>query len=185
MLEPNTETRFEEIIRDHAPRMLGVARRLLEDEADAQDALQQAFLSAFQSLPGFSGGAELATWVHRIVVNAALMKLRSRRRSPAVSTEALLPSFDETGHHVTPVEPFPAEAELLGAERRWRVRECVERLPEPYRVVLVLRDLEELDTSETAAALGISEGAVKTRLHRARLAVAELLRQAFGAGGDR
>jgi RNA polymerase sigma-70 factor (ECF subfamily) len=168
---------FETLVRQYGGRMLATARRMVPNEDDARDVVQEALLSAFRSIRTFEGTARLSTWLHRIVVNAALMKLRSRRRRREESIEELLPRFDEDGHFAEPVAPWEAEAEALleGRETRVMVRRAIDRLPESYRTVLVLRDVEELDTEETAAALGIQPNAVKTRLHRARQALRTLL----------
>jgi RNA polymerase sigma-70 factor (ECF subfamily) len=168
---------YEELIRRYGGRLLAVARRFLRSEDDARDAVQEAFLSAFRSIDRFEGNARLSTWLHRIVVNAALMKLRTRRRKPEQSIEELLPDFLENGHLERPASPW-RPTELDGVERqqlRVLLEENIGRLPEGYRNVLMLRDIEGLDTRETAQAMGLSEGAVKTRLHRARLALRELL----------
>ncbi len=168
---------FEQLIRAHGGRLLAVARRFLPVEEDARDAVQEAFASAFRSIESFEGNARLSTWLHRIVVNAALMKLRTRRRKPELSIEDLLPGFLEDGHLERPASPWRKDA-LDGLERealRALLNEKIHMLPERYRNVLLLRDIEELDTQETAELMGISEGAVKTRLHRARLALRELL----------
>lgn len=167
---------YERLVRTHAPRMLAVARRLLRSPEEAEDAVQEAFLSAFRALDRFQGGSRLGTWLHRITVNAALMRLRSRRRRPETSLETLRPGFLEDGHHQVPPQRWmDADRVLARRELRERVREAIDRLPESHRNVLLLRDIEELDTAETAAVLGISENAVKTRLHRARVALRELL----------
>jgi RNA polymerase sigma-70 factor (ECF subfamily) len=173
---------FEELVRTTAPRLLAVARRLLRSEQDAQDAVQDAFLSAFRALAGFDGQCQLATWLHRIAVNAALMRLRRARRRPEASLDDLLPAFDETGHHLISVEPWRADA-LAVLERdevRSAVRAAIDRLPDSHRTVLVLRDIEELSTEETARALGLSPNAVKVRLHRARQALRAALAPVFG-----
>jgi RNA polymerase sigma-70 factor (ECF subfamily) len=166
---------FEDLVRTQAGRLLRVARRFLRDEEDARDAVQEAFVSAFRSIDRFGGGSSLATWLHRIVVNACLMKLRTKRRHPEESLEELLPKFADDGHQVPRSERWPAEPELEKAEVRELVRNSIERLPESYRTVLLLRDIEELSTEETAQQLGISAGAVKVRLHRARQALRALL----------
>ncbi len=158
--------------------MLAVARRLLRDEDDARDAVQEAFLAAFRSISQFEGSARLSTWLHRIVVNAALMKLRSRQRKPEEAIEDLLPSFLEDGHrvdHHAPGWPEPVDVLLQRKEVCSLVRRSIDRLPSSYRTVLLCRDIEGLDTGEAAALLGISENAVKIRLHRARQALRTLL----------
>jgi RNA polymerase sigma-70 factor, ECF subfamily len=177
-LKAGDEDAYATIVRTLGGRMLAVARRFLQDEDLARDAVQDAFLSAFRSIQAFDGDAQLATWLHRIVVNAALMKLRTRRRKPEQSIEPMLPAFAEDGHHAgRPVVAWTASAEeaLLRREARERVRAAIADLPERYRTVLLLRDIEERSTREAADLLGITENAVKLRLHRARQALATRL----------
>jgi RNA polymerase sigma-70 factor (ECF subfamily) len=171
------ERACEALVRLHGGRMLAVARRFLRTEEDSADAVQDAFLAAFRSLDRFEGNSALGTWLHRIVVNVCLMKLRARSRSREVRIDDLLPSFDDTGHHNRPVRAWenPTLAHLTRAEIRTQVRSCIDQLPEAYREVLLLRDIEEFDTAETAQQLGITPGTVKTRLHRARQALRSLL----------
>jgi RNA polymerase sigma-70 factor (ECF subfamily) len=176
-LRAGDEKAFEELVRAHGGRMLSVARRLLRDPDDAQDAVQDAFLSAFRSLEKFEGSSRLSTWLHRIVVNAALMKLRTKRRKPETSIEDLLPHFLEDGHQANPAVAWklPADQAVERAQLGQLVRRSIDELPETYRTVLVLRDVEDLDTAETAEFLGIAPNAVKTRLHRARQALRTLM----------
>jgi RNA polymerase sigma-70 factor (ECF subfamily) len=173
---------FEELVREQGGRLLLVARRFLRNEEDARDAVQEAFLSAFRSLDDFAGNCRLSTWIHRILINAALMKLRSRRRKAEESIEDLLPRFDETGHqvnHPTPEWQDTADGLLERRETRELVRTAIDRLPETYRSVLLLRDIEELSTEEAAMLLGVTANAVKIRLHRARQALRTLLEPSF------
>lgn len=175
---------FEALVRREGPRLLAVARRLLRNEEDARDAVQDAFVSALRSLDGFSGRCQVSTWLHRITVNASLMKLRTRRRKPEAAIDELLPAFLEDGHHARHPREWRDSAEGLLASREDRefVRAAIERLPESYRTVLLLRDIEELDTSEVAGALGVSDNVVKVRLHRARQALRTLLEPRFQKG---
>jgi RNA polymerase sigma-70 factor (ECF subfamily) len=176
-LRAGDDDAFEELVRRMTPRLLAVAQRFLPTEEDARDAVQEAFLSAFRGLASFEGGSRLSTWLHRIVVNACLMRLRSGRRHPEVLLEDLLPSFLPDGHREDPRpawSPPPAD-EALRRETRELVRAQIDKLPDDHRTVLLLRDIEELDTGETARVLGITEAAVKTRLHRARQALRTLL----------
>jgi RNA polymerase sigma-70 factor (ECF subfamily) len=180
-LKAGDEEAYALLVRTLGGRMLAVARRFLEDEDLARDAVQDAFLSAFRSMRTFDGDAQLSTWLHRIVVNAALMKLRTRRRKPEQSIEPLLPAFAEDGYHAArPVVAWTDSAEdaLLTRETRARVRAAIASLPETYRTVLLLRDIEERPTRESADLLGISENALKLRLHRARQALATTLQGA-------
>jgi RNA polymerase sigma-70 factor (ECF subfamily) len=176
-LRRGEEAAFAELVAGCGGRMLAVARRLVGDAHAAEDVVQEAFLAAFRALPRFEGEARLTTWLHRIVVNAALMRLRSQRRRPEEKLDDLLPHFDDTGHRLPDAEPHAelADAALARAELRGVVRECIARLPEVHRTVLVLRDIEELDTAEVARLLDVSRECVKTRLHRARQALRTLL----------
>ncbi len=162
--------------------MLAVARRFLPVEDDARDAVQDAFLSAFRSIDRFQGQSRLSTWLHRIVVNASLMKIRSRSRRPEALIDDLLPGFLEDGHLAAPavVWETPADDSIARRELRELVLTNIHQLPESYRNVLLLRDIEEFDTQETAELVGISPNAVKTRLHRARLALRGLLEPTLG-----
>ncbi len=168
---------YERLVREYAGRLLAVARRYLKSEDDAQDVVQEAFLSAFKAIGSFAGESRISTWLHRIVVNAALMKLRRRGPRSEQSIEALLPTFLPDGHNAHPATLWDASV-VESAEReetRAWVRACIERLPETHRVVLMLRDIDEVDSDEAAAMLGITPNALKTRLHRARQALRTLL----------
>jgi RNA polymerase sigma-70 factor, ECF subfamily len=170
---------FEDLVRSVGGRLLAAARRLVGDEDAARDVVQTAFLSAFRAMQTFDGKSQLTTWLHRIVINAALMRIRARRRKPEQSITDLLPAFDEEGRHAHPVTPWPEspESALARQETQALVRSAIAALPEKYRTVLLLRDIEELSTREAAEALRISDNAVKLRLHRARQALATLIRQ--------
>src|SRR5688572_31110191 len=137
-LKAGDEDAYAEVVRTLGGRMLSVARRFLQDEEAARDAVQDAFLSAFRGIHNFDGEAQLGTWLHRIVVNAALMKLRTRRRKPEQSIEPMLPVFAEDGHHASrPVIAWTESAEqtLLRRDAGERVRAAIAGLPESYRTV--------------------------------------------------
>ena len=182
-LRAGHEWAFETMVRLYGGRLLAVARRFTRNDEDAQDVVQSAYLSAFRALSDFEGACQLSTWLHRIVVNTALMKLRSRRRKPEESIEVLLPAFQEDGHHVEQFSEWstPADQLMERKETRATVRACIEQLPENYRVVLKLRDIEELPTQEVAAMLAMTPTAVKVRLHRARQALSTLLRKEYAS----
>jgi len=170
---------YERLAREYGGAMLAVARRFHRDEDDARDAVQDAFIAAFRAMRFFREDARLSTWLHRITVNACLMKLRSARRHPTSSLDDLLPRFDDTGHQAKPAGAWTDEIEAVldTPNIRARVRGCIEKLPESYRAVLICRDLNEMDTAETGKALGLSVENVKTRLHRARRALKTLIEQ--------
>jgi RNA polymerase sigma-70 factor (ECF subfamily) len=183
-LEAGDERAFERLVRDQGPRLLAVSRRFLRNEEDARDAVQEAFLSAFRSLAKFEHTSKISTWLHRIAVNCCLMRLRTRRRKPEQPIEDFLPQFAEDGHQLHPSFSWKGSAETLLEEGETRriVRDAIDRLPESYRSVLLLRDIEELTTDETAALLDVSANAVKIRLHRARQALRGVLDAHFRKG---
>ncbi|MBM4383791.1 MAG: sigma-70 family RNA polymerase sigma factor [Deltaproteobacteria bacterium] len=186
-LRAGSASAYERFVRENAPRVLGVARRMMRNDEDARDIVQDTFLSAFRHIGDFDGNSRLASWLHRIAVNAALMKLRSKRRRPEESIEELLPKFLADGNHEREPSPWAlgGEAATASAEVRKAVRRAIDEMPDLYRDVVLLRDIEDLSTEEAARALGITIPALKTRLHRARLALRErlddLLRELGGA----
>ena len=166
-------TAYERLVREHGPWMLGLSRRLLADEADAEDALQDAWIHAFRGIDAFEGKARLGTWLHRITVNAALMRLRARQRrrdarpielEGARAGEGLSPS-EVRARGTDPSTDVEAE------EARAAVRRAVDALPPAYRVVFVLADIEGLPMSEVAELAQVTLSAAKIRLHRARRAL--------------
>lgn len=172
----------EEFVRRFGPRLLSTARRFLRSEADCEDAVQDAFIQAFRALHTFEGASQLGTWLHRILVNNCLIRLRAMKGRHVVSVESLLPTFDGTGHYAQPVSQWVEQADkrLEDGEVRQRIRDAIELLPESYRTVLLLRDIEELDTRTTAELLELTDANVKARLHRARQALRVLLDPLFG-----
>jgi RNA polymerase sigma-70 factor, ECF subfamily len=172
---------FEQLVRKFGARMLATARRILGSEDDARDALQEAFLCAFKSSAHFKGDSALSTWLHRIVINSALMQLRYRKRHPEEQMDGLLPQFDQNANWINghDASVLPDNA-LETIETRAMVRRCVELVPPSHRIVLLLRDIEQLSTEEVAMLLGISTNAVKIRLHRARQALKTLIERDSG-----
>ena len=164
-------SRLEEITRTHAGRLPAAAQRILGEHAQhADDVVQTAFLNAFRSLEGFRENASLGTWLHRIVINAALKERQRRARQRSVEgalIDDLVPAFDATGHFQRPQRRWARSPEELAsdAEQRSLVRRTIDELPEDYRNVLLLRDLEGLTTQEAAEQLEISTSNVKVRLH--------------------
>lgn len=173
---------YEELVGQYGGRMLAAARQILRSEHDAQEAVQDAFLSAYRSLASYQERSSLATWLHRVVVNAALMKLRQSKRRKEQPIEELLPRFLEDGHQQKPAPRWSERALDLQEveEMRLKVRQCIDRLPETHRTVLILRDIQELDPHTVAGLLEITTDAVKVRLHRARQALRTLLDPLLG-----
>ena len=171
---------FRAIMQRHNRRLYRVARGVLRDESEAEDAVQEAHISAFTHLPDFRGDAKLSTWLTRIVVNEALGRLRRQR--PTVELTVLDSAHEKEGAEVIrfPLADAAAENPERSAARR-EIRQLLERavddLPEAYRVVFVMRAIEEMSVEETASYLNMRAETVKTRLHRAR----RLLRKALDA----
>jgi len=183
-LQAHDSGAFETLLRVHGPRLLRLGRRFLQSEEDARDALQDAMVAVHRSIGAFQSSAALSTWLHRIMVNASLMRLRARRRHPEEDLEELLPRFKADGHQLEPSVPWSesADAVLEREELRAAVRAAIEKLPDAFRIVLVLRDIEEMSTAETAEILGTTKNVVKIRLHRARQALRTLLDPAMRSG---
>ena len=175
---------FEKIVREQARGLVAVARRLLRNEDDAREAVQDAFVAAFRSCRRFEGGSRISTWLHRIVVNACLMRLRSQRQRVEVSIDGWLPQFLPDGHHEASFVDWSntAHAMIEQEETRALVRQCIDQLPDAYRAVLLMHDIEGMAVGEVAAALNISPNAVHIRLHRARQALRTLLDPVFRRG---
>ncbi|MGA7992451.1 MAG: sigma-70 family RNA polymerase sigma factor [Thermoanaerobaculia bacterium] len=176
-LRAGNDDAFTDLVRANTGRLLAVARRMLRQDQEAQDAVQEAFVCAFKALGSFEGQCRLSTWLHRIAVNACLMRLRRRERKPEESIDDLLPAYEADGHTVEQFRPWDesALARLERDETRALVRSCIDRLPETYRTALLLRDIEEMDSDDAAALLGITPNALKIRVHRGRQALRTLL----------
>jgi RNA polymerase sigma-70 factor, ECF subfamily len=166
---------FERLMRQYNQRLFRIARSILKDDSDAEDALQDAYVQAYRKLDEFRGEAELATWLTRIVINQALMRVRKRTRDRNVvpfggsgdGTVKELEVADEQAES-------PSDAALRGEVRKVLERR-IDELPESFRTVFVMREVEEMTARETADALGIPEATVRTRLFRARALLREAL----------
>lgn len=172
---------FEQLVRRTTGSLLATARRFVRSEEDARDAVQSAFVRAIQALPKFRQESRLSTWLHRILVNECLMRLR-RRHDEVELDDTLLPAFQADGHQLQPSTDWSesAEAALQRSETKAIVQAAIDQLPDTYRTVLMLRDIEELEPAEAAELLGISTNVLKVRLHRARQALRTLLERQLG-----
>lgn len=168
---------FESIVHEHAGWMLALAVRLVGDRGLAEDVVQESFLSVHTGLADFKGASSLKTWLHRIATNAAISKLRQLNRLAEQSIDEFLPVFDNYDCRIErPWSHLVSLADLLETDDiRTQVREAIGKLPESYRLVIFLRDIEGYDTAETSALLDITPDNVKVRLHRARAALKHIL----------
>jgi RNA polymerase sigma-70 factor, ECF subfamily len=160
---------FEQLVAEYQDRVYGIALRITGSPAEAEDVMQDAFLDAFRAWASFRGEAAPTTWLYRIAVNAALRRVRSRHDVEYLSEQA------RPDEEIVDWSADAAQA-AVRHELELRLEDGITRLPEDLRVVFILRDVEGLSTAETLAALDITEAAVKSRLHRARV----LLRRCLG-----
>ncbi len=173
---------FEQLLDRYEEKIFRLAHRFVRNDAEAQEILQDTFLTIWRKLDTFKGDSQFSSWLYRVAANAALMRLRSQRRHPEVSTEELPVDFlDSYGQLPAAGENWARrpDDELQSAELREHIQTAVDALPEIYRTVFLIRDVEGLSTEETAEALQISIPTVKTRLHRARLALREGITRYF------
>jgi RNA polymerase sigma-70 factor, ECF subfamily len=182
-------TALEALMERHAARVYRVAFGITRSAPDAEEVVQDVFSSLVRAIGGFEGRSALGTWLYRVATNAALARRRGKRIQVEVSLEDCLPTFKDDGHRegdrtflLADWSPGPDEA-LLSGETRRVLEGALDRLPPHFRAVLVLRDVEDLSNEEAAAALGESVASVKSRLHRARMALREELTRALVFGG--
>jgi RNA polymerase sigma-70 factor (ECF subfamily) len=171
----------EEIFREYAPRVYNLARRMLGNDADAEDVTQDVMLQVLRKLDTFRGQSAFPTWLHRVTVNAALAHRRKRAVREEGRLHDPLDTFPENGHHAAPVRRWsvPPDQEALDHETQKIIEAAIAQLPEAYRDVYVLADVEGLANAEIGEMLGLSVAAVKSRLHRARLQMRNALAPHF------
>ncbi len=167
----------EAFVRRHAGWMMALGLKILRDKSAAEDAVQNAFAAIFNKLDDFEGKSTLRTWMHRIVVNEALMILRKKQNMREDSIEPLLPTFYDDGCRVEgDSSTFLTPEQIIQKDQSARqIAAHINQLPGKYRAILLLRDIEELSTAEVAEMLDLTEANVKVRLHRARAALKKLL----------
>lgn len=170
---------LEALMEGYAARVYRLAYSITRNTGDAEEVVQDVFLNIFRSAQGFQGRATMGTWIYRVTTNAALNKRRGKRFEVETSLDEWLPTFKPDGHREGERTFLLAdwsrtpESELLAGEARTMLERGLDALPARYRAVLVLRDVDGLSSEETAAALGESVAAVKSCLHRARMALRE------------
>ena len=172
---------YEILMRRYNQRLYRAARAILKDEAEAEDVMQEAYVKAFQNLHQFEGRAPFSAWLLRIAVNEALGRRRGRERTMPLEEESQNGEFSMS---IVETSPDP-EQNASRAELGYLLERAVLALPEAYRLVVMLRDVEEMSTAETAAALELSEENVKIRLHRGHAMMREMLFERVGAEGKK
>lgn len=169
---------FEALVALHRSKIYALALRMLRSPSEAEELTQETFLSAWQNLPRFRGESAFGSWLHRICANFALMRLRRQKLEPALADEPVMPEprFDANGSLLSPFSYDWArgtEEKVLDRELREAIEQASAGLPEDYRTVFLLKDVEGLSYEEISQAIGITVAAVKSRLHRARVALRE------------
>ena len=173
---------FEQLLDRYEDKIFRLAYRFVRNETEAKEILQDTFLSIWRKLDTFKGDSQFGSWLYRVAANTALMRLRSQRRHPEISTEELPVGYlDNYGQLPSVGENWSKrpDDELQSEELRRHIQTAVDALPEIYRTVFLLRDVEGLSTEETGEILAISVPTVKTRLHRARIALRDAITQYF------
>lgn len=175
-LRNGDQAEFARVVEAYSGYIYRLAMKMLQNPQDAEDILQETFIKAYKAFSKFDGRSKISTWLYRIATNEALMFLR-KKRPDTISVES--PHQDESEDDLNPLQIVDwcclPEAELMSDQARHYLDESVEQLPKNLKMAFILRDIEGLSTRETAEVLDISETAVKTRLHRARLQLREIL----------
>jgi RNA polymerase sigma-70 factor (ECF subfamily) len=178
------QSAFSELVRRYERKIYRLAKNITRNDEDAEDVLQDAFLKAYTHLDNFKGDSKFYTWIVRIAVNEALMRLRKRKNDRSVPLDEPVDLGEETVTREIAVWEDNPEQQYSQEEWRHILDEAIDTLKPDFRTVFVLRDIEELSTEETAETLGISIPAVKSRLLRARLALREKLTRQFKRKGE-
>lgn len=174
---------FDTLVRRHERRLYAIAMTLLRNPPDAEETVQTAFLNALEHLDSFREEASFATWITRITTHTALKVIRKRKGLPTVSLDAATePDSEGSIPHPEYIADWSQDPSELAQRSQVRtfLEQATAELPESYRIIFLLRDVRELSVKETASILGITEGNVKVRLLRARLALREILTRRFG-----
>jgi len=174
------ESSFEEIVRRYETKAYNLAMRLTRNQEDAEEVLQDVFVTVYRKVAGFEGKSKFSSWLYRITVNAAFMKLRKRRQDQSVALEDVMSNL----HNITTLAPqssfsLPCDSLAVSNEVREALEGAISKLPEEYRAVFILRDIDGLSNKEVGDILDLSIPAVKSRLHRSRLMLRKRLRRFY------
>lgn len=168
---------MDQLVDLYGGKIYNLAMGLMKNKQDAEDVLQETLLQVFEKIDTFREEAALSSWMYRIALNFSYMKIRKNKRDTHVPFDEYLPSFKKDGMHHQPVNNWAEKGEtsVLRKELQGVLKESIDSLPEKYRVILVLRDIEGFSTEEVASMTDMTVPAVKSRLHRARLFLREKL----------
>lgn len=173
------EVSFEEIVRRYETKVHNLAMRLTRNGEDAEEVLQDVFVTVYRKISGFEGKAKFSSWLYRITVNAAFMKLRKRKQDQSVSMEDVMPYIQNKA--APQKNAFGALSDFVAINNQLKdaLEGAIGRLPDDYRAVFILRDIDGLSNKEVSKILGLSIPAVKSRLHRSRLMLRKRLRRTY------
>lgn len=172
----------EHFVKLYYNNMYSIAYRYLNNNEDIKDVLQESFINAIRKIDQFRGQSALKTWLTTIVINNCLMRIRAEKRNMEVPAEDYMPRFDSDGFRMNDKTVIRKSPEELVNDRQNKVfiKKALDRLPEHYRAIIILRDIEGYSEKETAGILELTESNVKSRLHRARLMLKKFLEEYFG-----
>jgi RNA polymerase sigma-70 factor (ECF subfamily) len=175
---------FEEIVSRHESKVYNLALRYTRNPEDAEEVLQDVFTTVYRKIEGFQGKSAFSSWLYRIIVNAAFMKLRKRKQKHAISIEDLSPSARQK--YVDNDEILGRRSDFAAMDRELRdiMQRAIDRLPDQYRAVFILRDIDGLSNQEVSEILDLTIPAVKSRLHRSRLMLRKKLQHYYYEGRD-
>jgi RNA polymerase sigma-70 factor (ECF subfamily) len=162
------EASFEELVNRYSSKAFSLASRLTRNQEDAEEVLQDVFVTVYRKIDGFEGKSSFSSWLYRITVNSALMKLRRRKRDQTTSIEEVIPQLQNSPHLRTS-EQAEGDAATLRAQLNAALEDAIRKLPDDYRPVFILRDIDGLTSREVSKILQLTVPAVKSRLHRSRL----------------
>lgn len=176
--QKGNESSFEELLQRYSSKVYSLASRLTRNNEDAEEVLQDVFVTVYRKIAGFEGKASFSSWLYRVTVNAAFMKLRKRRQDHSVSLEDLM-----TQIHVVPAlrSPETAHVDSLSIKHQMleALEQAIQKLPDEYRPVFILRDVDGLTSREVGKILDLTVPAVKSRLHRSRLMLRRKLQRYY------
>lgn len=173
------EISFEEVVKRYQTKVHNLAMRLTRNEEDAEEVLQDVFVTVYRKIESFEGKAKFSSWLYRITVNAAFMKLRKKKQDHSVSLEDLAPSVQNQAREQGSLFLASSDSVAINREVRDALEGAISRLPDDYRAVFVLRDVDGLSNKEVSDILGLSIPAVKSRLHRSRLMLRKKLKRFY------
>ena len=170
---------FEQLISRYETKVHNLAMRLTRNPEDAEEVLQDVFVTVYRKISSFEGKAKFSSWLYRITVNASFMKLRKRKQDHSVALDELLPHLHNKAVNLQLNYAAQSDSRAINNEIRGELEEAINKLPEEYRAVFVLRDIDGLSNKEVSEILTLSIPAVKSRLHRSRLMLRKRLRRFY------